>query len=172
MASEESHAEWHALFAPLPADALPRRQPVGSPEVLAGPHGWAIAGWEQLVLDLSAGAAGSRNVLVVLDPDGVLLSANDSVLYRTGPGGTPPPADCESPTVVRHESVGGRFEPDGSFRGTRWISVALDPGGADELDWESTPSAPSEEDIAALRLLVAEMIRRAPSGAGGGSARR
>jgi hypothetical protein len=163
MAAEERRSPWHALLAPLPADTMPRRQPVASPEVLAGPTGWAIAGWEQLVVDLSAGAAGLRNVLVVLDSHGVLLSASDSVLYRTGPGGTPPPADCGSPTQVRHESVGGRFEPDGSFRGTRWVSVALDPGDSDELEWESTPSEPSEDDVAALRLLAAELVRRSPA---------
>ncbi len=154
---------WHALLAPLPPEAVPRRQPVASPEGLAGPPGWAIAGWEQIVVDLSAGAAGLRNVLVVLDGNGVLLSAADSVLYRMGPDGTPPPADCDVPTRVRHESVGGRFEPDGSFRGTRWVSVALDPGDADELEWDSTPSEPSAEDIAALRLLAAELIRRSPA---------
>jgi hypothetical protein len=160
MAAEERRSPWHALLAPLPADAVPRRQPVASPEVLAGPTGWAIEGWEQLVVHLSAGAAGLRNVLVVLDAHGVLLSASDSVLYRTGPDGTPPPADCDSPTEVRHESVGGRFEPDGNFRGTRWVSVALDPGDSDELEWESTPSEPSEADVAGLRLLAAELVRR------------
>jgi hypothetical protein len=163
MAAEESRPAWHALLAPLPADAMPRRQPVAPPEVLAGPNGWAIAGWEQLTLDLSAGANGLRHVLVVLDAGGVLLSANDTVLLRTGPNDTPPPADCDSPAEIRHESIGGRFEPDGSFRGTRWLSVAFDPGGADELEWESTPSEPSADDVAALRVLVAEVMRRSPA---------
>jgi hypothetical protein len=158
---------WHALFAPLPEDVVPRRQPVAPPEVVASPDGWAIAGWEQLVVDLSDGAAGLRAVLVVLGADGVPLSASDAVLYRTGPDGTPPPADCDAPAVIHSESVGGRFEPDGSFRGTRWSSVAFDPGGADELEWDSTPSEPTAEDIAALRLLVADVVRR---GSASGSA--
>ena len=163
MAFEDSRPAWHALLSPLPADTTPRRQPVASPEVLAGPTGWAIAGWEQIVVDLSAGAAGLRNVLVVLDAEGALLSASDTVLYRTGPDGGAPPADCESPTRVRTESVGGRFEPDGSFRGTRWLSEALDPGDTEELEWASTPSEPSADDVAALRLLAAELIRRRPA---------
>lgn len=151
---------WHALLGPLPADAVPARQPVASPEVLAGPNGWAIAGWEQVVLDLSAGAAGSRTILIVLDADGALLSANDGVLYRTGLSDpAPPPAD--EPTLIRQENVGGRFESDGSFHGTRWRSVAIDRG-EEELDWESTRSDPSEDDVAALRIVIAEVLRRLP----------
>jgi hypothetical protein len=33
---------WHALLAPLPADAVPCRQPVASPEILSTPAGAAI----------------------------------------------------------------------------------------------------------------------------------
>lgn len=150
--SAESGPSWHALLAPLPENAVPERKPVGSPEVLAGPTGWSIAGWEQLSINLSAGAAGLRSVLVVLDGSGNLLSASDAVLYRTG--------DDHRATVLQL-SVGGRFEPDGSFHGTRWHSVAVD-SGEEELEWESTPSAPSEEDVEALRALVAEVIRRQP----------
>ena len=152
---------WHALLGPLPPDAVPIRQPVASPEVLASPTGWAVAGWEQLVLHLSAVAAGSRTILVVFDAGGVLLSAGDAVLYHTGQSGAPPPTE-ESPDLIRHESVGGRFEPDGSFSGTRWVSVAVDRGGDEDPEWESTPSQPSPEDVAGLRLLVAELIRRQP----------
>jgi hypothetical protein len=113
------------------------------------------------VLYLSAGAAGSRTVLVLLDAGGVLLSASDGVLFRMGLEGAPPPIDCDAPAEIRHESVGGRFEPDGSFRGTRWLSVAVDRG-EEELQWESTPSEPSVDDVARLRLVVAELIRRQP----------
>jgi hypothetical protein len=44
-------------------------------------------------------------------------------------GGAPPPADPDAPCLIRQESISGRFEPNGSFRGTRWLSVAEDPGG-------------------------------------------
>ena len=143
---------WHALFAPLPADAVPRRQPVAPPEVLATPAGTAIAGWEQLVLDLSAGGTAMRVVHVVLDGDGRPISASDMVFYRTGPA------------EIRQESVGGRFEADGSFRGTRWLTAGPEPADDEPPDWESTPSEPSAADVAALRALVDEMLRRAGGG--------
>ena len=87
-----SAPNWLTLLGPLPLDVAPMRQPVASPELMASPRGAAIAGWEQLVLHLSAGAAGLRTILVVLDADGTLLSASDSVLYRTG-------ANRSAPTV-------------------------------------------------------------------------
>lgn len=153
-------ASWHLLLAPLPADATPSRQPVGSPEILARPEGAAIAGWEQLTIDLSAGVAGLRNVLVVLDASGQLVSANDSVLYRieiaensTGPNATPL-------SEYHQESIGGRFEADGGFRGTRWISVTVELAEEEEPQISSTPSEPSAADVASLRALVAEVIRR------------
>jgi hypothetical protein len=157
-----SASAWHMLLGPLPRDAVPERKPVAPPEVLAGPTGWAVAGWEQLVLHLSAGAAGSRTILVVLDGTGALLSGGDGVLYRTGlQDPAPPPID--EPALIRQENLGGRFEPDGSFHGTRWRSVAIDRG-EEELDWESTRSEPSPDDVAGLRAVVEEVIRRSPSG--------
>jgi hypothetical protein len=149
------HPSWHALFAPLPTDAVPRRQPVASPEVLATPAGAAIAGWEQLVLDLSAGGAGMRVIHVVLDDEGRPISASDMVFYRTGA-----PVEPEVRAQIRQESVGGRFEADGSFRGTRWLTVGPEPADDQSPDWESTPSEPSAADIAALRALVDEMLHR------------
>lgn len=156
--SDETPLTWHALLGPLPVDAAPQRQPVAPPDILASSTGSVLAGWEQLVLHLSAGAAGSRTILVVLDGDGTLLSGGDNVLYRSGLSETAPPAEDE-PALVRQESVGGRFEPDGSFHGTRWHSVAVDRG-EEELEWESTRSEPSPDDVTALRLVVAELMRR------------
>ncbi|HET6837148.1 MAG TPA: hypothetical protein VFH24_03835 [Gemmatimonadales bacterium] len=124
------------------------------------PAAAAVAGWEQLVLYLSAGPAGSRTILVVLDAGGTLLSAGDAVLYRTGLNEPTPPPE-EAPALIRQENIGGRFEPDGSFHGTRWQSIAIDQG-EEELEWESTPSSPSDDDVAGLRLVVAEVIRRQP----------
>jgi hypothetical protein len=149
---------WHALFAPLPADAVPRRQPVGTPEVLATPTGAAIAGWEQIVIDLSAGGAGLRVVHVVLDGEGRVISASDMVLYRSPEAGPGDPATVE----IRQESVGGRFEANGSFRGTRWLAVGSEPEADEAPDWVMTPSEPSEADVAGLRALVADILRRAP----------
>jgi hypothetical protein len=152
---------WHSLLGPIPRDATPSRKPVAPPEVLQSPTGSAIAGWEQLVLHLSAGVAGSRTILVVLDGGGTLLSAGDAVLYRTGlHEPEPPPPDA--PALIRQENIGGRFESDGSFHGTRWHSVAIDQGGGEEPEWESTRSEPSSDDVAGLRTLVQELIGRQP----------
>ena len=106
---------WHALLAPLPSDVMPTRGPVAPPEVLARPEGAAVAGWEQLVVHLSDPCRGLRTILVVLDADGVPVSASDGVFFRI---------DGE-PAMVRHESIGGRFEADGTFS-----RHALDQRGA------------------------------------------
>ena len=120
-----------------------------------------MAGWEQIALHLFAGAVGSRSSLVVLDGSGTLLSGSDSVLYRMALDGGPASEDTEAPCLIQQDSVGGRFEPDGSFRGTRWRSIAEDPGGVDELEWEMSRSEPSATDVEGLRRVVAELIRRA-----------
>ena len=157
-----TRAAWHALFAPLPADAIPTRQPVAPPEILARPEGAAIVGWEQLVIHLSAVPDGSRTVLVVTDADGRPISASDGVLYRTEvPAGT---ADDPRPAVRwEMESVGGRLEPDGRFLGTRWRTLMLEREGEEEenAQREATPSTPSDADVAAINALVLEVVRRA-----------
>jgi hypothetical protein len=146
-----SLAAWHALLAPLPPGATVQRRPVASPEILATPEGAAIAGWDQLTVELSAGAAGLRHVLVVVDAGGQVLSASDTVLYcREVPGG--------GEVEIRQESVGGRFEPDGAFRGTRWTSVAMEAAGRETPALESSPSVPSAEDVARIRALVAAVV--------------
>jgi hypothetical protein len=143
---------WCALFAPLPDDALPTRGPLAPPDVLARPEGAAIAGWEQVVLHLSDPCRGLRTVLVVVDASGTLLSASDGVFYYIE----------GEPRLVYHENLGGRFEPDGRFSGTHWVSTGPDPGEDEPADLESTPSAPTPEQEAALRALVDEMLRRSP----------
>lgn len=154
---------WHALLAPIPADAQPNRQPVGSAEVLATPAGAAIAGWEQLVLELPLGPLGHRVVLVVLDRFGTVISASDSVLYRYE---LPEPSSLRStpvyPVEILYEGVGGRFEPDGTFRGTRWRLVAPEPAEGEEPQWESTATEPNAVDVAALRALVVQLLERRP----------
>ena len=135
---------WHALFAPLPADAVVTRKPVGPGE--------AIAGWQSLSVELSAGADGLRHVMVTLDQAGTPISAGDWVMYATeGADGT---------TYV-HENVGGRLEADGSFRGTRWRSVTFGRPESDDAEVkESQHMAPSEQDIAAIHALVKEILER------------
>jgi hypothetical protein len=146
---------WHALLAPLPDGATVRRQRVAAAEILATPEGAAIAGWEQLTVELSAGAAGLRHVLVVLDATGRPISASDAILYRREfPG--------RSEVEIRQESVGGRLEADGTFRGTRWSAVGVETPDADEPQMESLPSTPGPDDVAALERLVADVLRRCP----------
>jgi hypothetical protein len=153
----ERDLPWHALLAPLPASAVPVRGPVASPQILERPEGESLRGWQQLVIDLSAGTQGLRNVLVVLDEQGRLLSASDTVLHcRVRPGA--PPAEAIEHV---HESLGGRFELDGTFRGTRWRSVSVGEEGSDEMRSEGpVKSVPSEADVAALRELVAAVMAR------------
>ena len=136
--TSSSRPEWHALFAPLPDDAVVRRKPVAG-----------LAGWEELTVELSAGPAGMRHVLVVLDK-GEPISAGDWVMYCSG-----------NPVEYVHENVGGRLNPDGSFLGTRWRTTALDVPGKEEPEpKEMASSEPTAEDVAALMALVKELLRR------------
>jgi hypothetical protein len=135
---------------------VPQRKPVGSPEVLATPDGAAIAGWEQLTIELPAGATGLRHVMVVLDADGQPISAGDTVLYR---------AEVRTPegatrVECRQESLGGRLEPDGTFRGTRWQAVGVETDDA-EPPLEMTRSEPTVAEVLALKALVADVVSRA-----------
>jgi hypothetical protein len=155
---------WHALLAPLPKDAIVRRQPVGSPEVLSTHEGAAIAGWEQLTIELSAGLAGLRHVLVVLDASGQPVSASDHVLYWSEVSKADQNAETSSGSAIHakfyQESIGGRFESDGTFRGTCWKTVGEDYRDGSEPKMESTPSEPSAADIDGIKALVAEIIKR------------
>lgn len=151
---------WHALLAPLPPEATPAHQPVASPEILATPEGAAIAGWTQLVVHLSAGCDGLRIVLVVIDEQGALLCASDAVVYRREEE-----ADAESEGTgrahFRHESIGGRFEPDGRFTGRHWESEATETmDGVQEPAAPPTGRDPTPDEVTALRALVDEVRRR------------
>jgi hypothetical protein len=155
---------WHALLAPLPDDVAVCRQPVGSPEVLSTPEGAAIAGWEQLTVELSAGPAGLRHILVVLTSSGQLISASDTVLYRSEVSNTDQDTGSFSATTghveFHSETIGGRFELDGTFHGTRWETTGIESPDDSEPKMSSKRSAPSAEDINAIKALVAEIIRR------------
>lgn len=159
-------APWQLLLAPFPAEAAARRRPMGSPEVLARPEGAAIAGWEQLVVELSAGVAGLRVAMVVLDATGQPISASDMVLYRTEIASGGEAAGTPSVIEFYHESIGGRLEPDGTFLGTRWRSVRVEGADEETLEAESTSSEPSAADVAGITALVAEILRRAAARGG------
>ena len=132
--------DWHALFAPLPADAAVQRARL------------LVPGWEQITVELSAGVAGLRHVMLVLDETGKPVSAGDWVMYCTR---------SEGETTYVHENVGGRLEADGSFLGTRWRSVAIETQGSEEATTkEMNSSAPSAQDVAGIRALVKELLSR------------
>lgn len=149
---------WLALLAPLPDDVVIERKPVASPELIAAGKADAIAGWDSITVNLSDPAHGLRHVLITLDGAGTLLSGGDSVMFHREEqrGG-------ELWNIYDHENVGGRFEADGSFRGTRWRSRTEHLGDDDDPKAStSTPSPPSEDDVARLRALVAWVLARAP----------
>lgn len=149
-------ASWQALLAPLPPDPLPRRVPVASAALLAAGSADAIADGENLVVELSAGPAGLRIVLVVIDGEGRLLAASDHVLFRF-PG--------REPVQVRHESIGGRFEEDGTFKGTCWLIEGPEPVEDEEPGWTMSPRPPTARETDRLRALAAEVLQRgAPDG--------
>ena len=146
---------WLALLSPLPPDATVERRPVASAEQLA--HGTAgpIAGWQSVIVNLSAPGLGFRNVHVTVDEHGALLSGGDHVMFarETAPSG--------EVMVSDHESVGGRFEEDGSFHGTHWI-MRLESRG-DDQDAETTSAVsrpPTEHEIVMLRRIVDDMLSK------------
>ncbi len=141
---------WHALFAPLPRDAVPRRKPVAPPELAAATDVSPIAGWNDLVVDLSDPQNGGRIVHVVVDAEDRPISASDHVLFRL------PNAR------MRQESVGGRIEADGTFNGTHWDVEGVEPERDEEPNWDARKRAPTADEIAALLNIVAEIVHRGP----------
>jgi len=146
---------WLELLGPLPADVRPHRRPLAVPDGRDAAARTPIDGWENLVLELSGGAAGSRILLVLLDDNGKLLSASDHAVYAVER------LNSES-AILRQVSIGGRFEDDGTFRGTCWHMVAPEPIGDQDPEWEMTRSEPDPAQVARLRILVAEVLRRMP----------
>ena len=150
---------WHALFAPIPETAVVERKPVASPQLVASGEADAIRGWDSITVHLSDVGSGLRHVLITLDADDRLLSASDTVLYeRREQRGR------HVVTIYDHENVGGRFEEDGSFRGTRWVTRTEQIGDDDQnAHTTSLPSPPSAADEASLRALVEAVLKRAPA---------
>lgn len=132
-------ADWHALFAPFPEDARIVRKPVAT-----------LPGWESLTIEMSAGPAGLRHVMVTLDK-GKPIAAGDWVMFRS--------QSAEGVTYV-HENVGGRLEPDGRFLGTRWRTVTFEAAGSDEAQIrEASHLPPTPQDIEAIQALVLDVLR-------------
>lgn len=149
---------WLALFAPLPDDAAIERKPVASPELIASGEADAIAGWENVSVHLSDPAAGMRHVQITLDRNGMLLAAGDMVMFQREER-----RGRQTVTIYDQENVGGRFEEDGSFRGTRWVTRTEQIGDdVEHAHTTSLPSPPSSSDAAALKALVAAVMTRAP----------
>lgn len=149
---------WLALLGPLPSDARPGRKPVASAEQLATGTAGPIAGWQSVTVNLSEPDHGLRHVQITLDEHGQLLSGSDHVMFvrETTPDGG-------EATLTDHESVGGRFEQDGSFRGTYWkMTLESKPGGDDgeSVTRRAENRAPSAEEIAALRRIIADVLAR------------
>lgn len=156
-------APWHALLAPLPADAVARKKPLVPPELLDSPDKAPIAGWEQVTVELSAPGVGNRVATVLLDATGVPISASDMVLYRS----TGTDADGRAVVEYRTESVGGRLEADGTFRGTRWTTLSTEVEGEEPEDGElpvtATKAVPTQEEETGLRALVGELLQCRPA---------
>ena len=153
--AQDFGVDWHRLLAPLPRETQVKSRPVASPELAATTDVSAIAGWQQLTCELSAGEAGLRHLLVVLDQTGRPISAGDHVLRCL-------PADGGL-TRYEHESVGGRLEEDGTFRGTWHRTVFLRSEDSDDEipPIESASRPPTPDETASLRSLVSEILARA-----------
>ena len=148
---------WLSLLAPLPHDVVPQRKPVASAQQLADGTAGPIAGWHSITVNLSEPDFGLRHVQITLDEQGQLLAGGDFVMFvrETTPDGG-------EATVTDHESIGGRFEEDGDFRGTHWKATL--ETSADDDENSVTRSAqhrrPSPEEIAELRRIIDDVLNR------------
>ena len=150
--------DWLALLSPLPAGVEVQKKPVASAQQLAAGTAGPIAGWQSVSVNLSQPEFGLRHVLITLDESGELLSGSDHVMFvrETTPDG-------EEATLSDHESVGGRFEKDGRFLGTHW-KMTLERGANDEdsVTRSAEHRPPSEDEVAALRRIIDDVLGRLP----------
>ena len=148
---------WLSLLSPLPATVTAERKPVASAQQIASGTAGPIAGWVSVSVNLSEPDYGLRHILITLDENGQLLSGGDHVMFvrETTPD--------DVATLTEHESVGGRFEKNGSFLGT-YSKMLLEssPDGDDEQSVvrSSEKRAPTEEEIAALRRIIDDVLSR------------
>ena len=141
---------WLALLGPLPDGVLPGNAPVEREGIAPDPSS-PIRGWRALTMEVGTGGKNYRIVHVVVDDSGLLLSASDHVVRRSNPSS--PGGEIEQ------FSIGGRFEVDGTFNGTCWHVAGVE-GENEGPDWRHTPRTPTVDEIAALRVVVGEMLRR------------
>jgi hypothetical protein len=148
---------WLSLLSPLPDNAVVEKKPVASAAQLATNTAGPIAGWQSVSVNLSEPAFGLRHVLVTLDEHGDLLAGSDHVMFVRD---TTP--DRLEATLTDHESVGGRFEKDGSFRGTHWLTT-LESSADDEersITRRAEQRPPTGVEIAALRRIIDDLLKR------------
>lgn len=149
--------EWMSLLAPVPPDAVPERTPVATAQQIADGTDGPIAGWENVIVNLSLVGTGLRHILITLDGTGRVIAAGDHVMVAHDET-----RDGIAFTISDHENIGGRFEEDGLFRGTRWKTHMEGRADADQAgETASTPSTPTDDEVAALRRIVAEIMSRA-----------
>ena len=151
-----SAPDWLSLFAPLPHDAKVERVQIATPEQIASGTAEAIAGWHSIRVFLSEPEFGLRHILITTDRDDRLIAGGDHVMYvrETTPDGS-------EATLTEHESVGGRFEADGSFLGTHWKSTLETKPGEDEgVTRSAEHRPPSGDEVAALRQLIDDVRAR------------
>ena len=150
---------WLSLLSPLPPDVRPARKPVASAQQIAAGSAGPIAGWQNVTVDVSQPDVGLRHVQITLDESGALLAASDHVMFVRE---TAPDDPCIA-TLTDHESIGGRFELDGSFRGTCWKSrLKSDADSEDAETISSEHSAPTPGQVAMLRAIIADVLARTP----------
>ena len=147
---------WLSLLAPLPHDVVPQRKPVASAQQLANGTAGPIAGWQSITVNLSEPDFGLRHVQITLDEQGRLLAGGDHVMFvrETTPGG--------EASVTDHESIGGRFEEEGAFRGTHWKATLETSPNDDEssVTRSAQHRRPSDEEIAGLRRIIDDVLDR------------
>ncbi|HEY0996657.1 MAG TPA: hypothetical protein VGD77_11755 [Gemmatimonadaceae bacterium] len=137
--------EWLRVLGPVPDDARVDLRPFvagGSGITEAGGEP-VFEGWTQRVVILASGTLGIRAIVVGADATGRLTMASDTVVRGPFPASAGRTADTAS---HRATSVGGRFETDGEFQGTRWDGAASRP--------------PTASEIVALSALAGDLLRR------------
>jgi len=149
---------WLSLLSPLPPDVRVDKVPVATAEQIASGTASAIQGWHSVRAFVSEPEFGLRHVLITLDQDDRLLSGGDHVMRVLDTT-----SDGSEATLTGHESVGGRFEADGSFLGTYWNTTSeYSPGDETGVTRNAESRPPSTEEIAALRRLIEDVLGRLP----------
>ena len=145
---------WLELLSPIPATECPTRKPVASLQQIETGTAGPIAGWQNVTVNLSAPEFGLRHVQITLDETGTLLAASDHVMFVRETNG-------DLATLTDHESIGGRFEDDGSFRGTCWKTRLRRNADSDDSETVSAERfAPTAKQIASLRRIVDDVLKR------------